>query len=164
MKWIHLASACSARPSGVEVPASPVPSNPEYGFALGWPTENANAPRDGCVSAAKTCQLTTYVPTSADASEADRTAPSSPTRPATCEPDGLKTLIPAPAGVTCSLKTRVIAAGAAWSKEPGAGSDWSSRAWADAAWGISAMAKFGAPKTRRASCTVGGTVATQSRP
>ena len=112
MKWTHRASACKARPSGVEVPATPESSNPENGFALGWLIEKTNAPREGCVSAAKTCQLTTYVPVSAALSEADRTAPLATARPATCAPDGPKTLIPTPAAVTGSLKTSVTAAGA----------------------------------------------------
>src|SRR5947208_561974 len=82
---------------------SPESSNPENGFALGWLIEKTNAPREGCVSAAKICQLTTYVPVSAALIEADRTAPLATTRPATCAPDGPKTLIPIPAGVTGSL-------------------------------------------------------------
>jgi hypothetical protein len=42
---------------------------------LGRPTTNEKAPRDGCVSADNTCQLTTYVPTSAELIVADSTNP-----------------------------------------------------------------------------------------
>ena len=63
------------------------------------------------MSAAKTCQLTMYVPTSSESTAADKTDPLAEVAPATCRPLGLKTRMPAPAGVTGSVKIKVTAGG-----------------------------------------------------
>src|SRR5256885_804545 len=88
-KRTQRARTCRASPSGVDVPAVPASRSAEKGLELRLPTENANTPRDGCVSAANTCQLTMYVPGSAAPNPAFRTAPSLVTLAATCAPDGL---------------------------------------------------------------------------
>src|SRR5207302_498447 len=127
-------------------------SKKAYGLLLGRSTTNRNAPREGCVSAASTCQLTTYVPVLLETIGAVRTDPRARTAPATWLPDGSKTLMPAPAGVTGSVKTSVIDVGAESTTESGAGSDCTSCAWADATWGINARAiAIATTASRRAS-------------
>src|ERR1700674_4296329 len=122
-KCTRRASACKASPRGVAVPISGESSRVEYGFALDRPTTNRKAPREGCVSAARICQLTTYVPVSEDLSAADSTEPLAVAGAATWLPVGLNTLMPAPAGVTGSLKIKVTVVGTDCSTESGAGSD-----------------------------------------
>src|SRR2546428_5514454 len=123
-------SAWRTKPSGVAVPNSPAIKD-EYGLGLGRRTEKRKAPRDGCVSAASTGQLSTKVPISAELIGAESTRPREVTGRATWRPDGLKTLIPAPAGETGSGKTSSAAGGSFGKIASGGGPDWSSCAWAE---------------------------------
>src|SRR5712692_2368306 len=56
--------------------------------------------------------------------------------PAIWWPDGLKTLMPAPAGETGSLKTNSTTGGSVDMIASGGGPDWISWAWAKAIWAI----------------------------
>src|SRR5260370_24484923 len=67
-------------------------------------------------------------------------APREVAGPAIWWPDGLKTLTPAPAGVTGAEKTNSTTWGRVGMTASGGGPDWISWAWAKAIWGRSAAA------------------------
>src|SRR6202011_5716061 len=97
------------------------------------PTLNVSCPRDGCVSAAITCQRTRYVPSPAVRNGAVIVVPATRTDPPPAgRPEGAITLMPGPAAVTASEKRSVIAAAEAASTARGAGSAATSDACASA--------------------------------
>ena len=123
MKCTQRPRACKATPSGDVVPSSLALSKLEYGLEVAWPTTKPKAPREGWVSAAATCHVTTNEPASLESSAVANTDPLETTGNATCLPDGLNTLMPAPAGVTCSVKNNETERGTECRTALGAGSD-----------------------------------------